>query len=481
MGCFDRVVLDDGTSLEIRADEAHLAELANRFPHQREALAKFHHIANVVMLSFPLFVISRALPAGLSRWFSRWFLGPWKHWGGKTSRQVMEQLFDDVRLQALICGQWQDTGTRPDTGTFWLTASVFRGLAMEGAAYPRGGSEEIAKALVSTIEKHGGQVLVRCPVSQVCLEPATLPSKHRVTGVALSGKWDGVVIPCETVVSSAGFYETMGDGDGYQGMLGDASPSSNTVKGLEGSNGFVMCNVSMEGGTKEELGLTAANLWYQPCMLDNEKGIFDMCRDFFNDPDVHPSPMLITFPSMKDTSWVESAENVTRHTAQILILAKPEWFSDKNGGLKDEHRSTAAPVRTDKYTQYKQRWEHESLEVLRKLFPRIDELAAAGKLTLTADVSTPLSIQHYLAKCRGQATGLDSAPARFTDDEIGAQLGQETCVEGLWMTGQDTLICGQPLVQMSGVITALRVMGPIYTTRFLFNAARVVLHRLVYC
>lgn len=98
-------------------------------------------------------------------------------------------------------------------------------------------------------------------------------------------------------------------------------------------------------------------------------------------------------------------------------------------------------------------------QVLKKLFPNIDKLVQTDQVTLTSDVSTPLSIQHYLAKCRGQATGLDGSPERFRNLKVAEELDMETQIQGLWLTGQDTLLCGQPLVQIAGVITALRMSG----------------------
>jgi hypothetical protein len=44
-----------------------------------------------------------------------------------------------------------DTGARPDRASFMLTAAVFRGVSMEGGAYPVGGSEAMALELVPVI------------------------------------------------------------------------------------------------------------------------------------------------------------------------------------------------------------------------------------------------------------------------------------------------------------------------------------------
>lgn len=41
---------------------------------------------------------------------------------------------------------------------------------MEGACYPRGGSEEMAKELVPVIESFGGRVLIRAQVEKILVE-----------------------------------------------------------------------------------------------------------------------------------------------------------------------------------------------------------------------------------------------------------------------------------------------------------------------
>lgn len=55
--------------------------------------------------------------------------------------------------------------------------------------------------------------------------------------------------------------------------------------------------------------------------------------------------------------------------------------------------------------------------------------------------------------------GLDVVPARFVDKTVVDSLGTATPVKGLWLTGQDTLLCGVPLAQASGLVTAFRVLG----------------------
>ena len=45
-------------------------------------------------------------------------------------------------------------------------------------------------------------------------------------------------------------------------------------------------------------------------------------------------------------------------------------------------------------------------------------------------------------------------------------------VDGLWLCGQDVLMCGQVLAAASGTICALRMLGPLAWLRFAFRAVR---------
>ena len=95
------------------------------------------------------------------------------------------------------------------------------------------------------------------------------------------------------------------------------------------------------------------------------------------------------------------------------------------------------------------------------------------------DVSTPLSIEHYLGANEGGAVGLDQTPQRFTDWDVVRHLDARTALPGLWLTGQDTVTCGQPIVQGAGLITALRMLGFAKAIRFLAKAAPPVVRHLV--
>ena len=67
------------------------------------------------------------------------------------------------------------------------------------------------------------------------------------------------------------------------------------------------------------------------------------------------------------------------------------------------------------------------MALLLRFYPQLE-----GAIELV-DVSTPLSIEHYLGAEGGGAVGLDQVPERFTDWSLVERLDARTPVEGLYL------------------------------------------------
>ena len=252
-----------------------------------------------------------------------------------------------------------------------------------------------------------------------------------------------------------------------------------------------MANVGLEGSA-EELGISRSSTWLQPASAANEYDSFAGIDAFQADPLGVPArmvPMGITFPSMKDTQ--PRAEPLRHHTCQILVSAPYKWFAAHMADDADEHGVGAhtsgarhAPphvTRRDerKYSELKAAWGERLTSVLHDLFP-----GTAGRVAFV-DVSTPLTIENYLRSGGGAGVGLDVTPARFVDAKEFAQLDAKFAgVPGLWLASQDSLMCGQIIAAASGLITALRILGPLRMLQFGVRAVRLllppVIHELIF-
>ena len=269
---------------------------------------------------------------------------------------------------------------------------------------------------------------------------------------------------------------------------------------VDDSCGFVMVNMGFRGSAKE-LGFTCTNSWYIPTVEGN---MFASLAEHWKDPtDVEHIPMMFTFPSMKD----HALQQGTKHTCQVikhLLLSPPPPLSSSSSLLpvspsmhaikaKSSPRSTEECRRLDSdiskwqvLIMVESKWfeqfknsdfgkRPEAYDALKKKFSdavvyRTERIfpGVKGRLDFV-DVSTPLTIEHYLKTPSGGAGGLDQTPFRFTDVEIQDLLDTRSKIPGLWLTGQDSLLLGIPLVQLAGIVTALRNLGFLRSVRFILQ------------
>jgi len=392
-------------------------------------------ISNDAMVFVKIFIALRLLPRYVQD-FCWKYLVPQRiiRSASLTAKELLPQLTKDKYLISLLCSLYIDTGARPDKATFMLTASVFRGVAMEGGCYPTGGSESMMKEIVPIIEENNGQVFIRAKVKEILIE------NGRAIGVKMDDN-KGTIIRCKKgIVSSTGYSNTFKKLISLENTTKFCIPSELSVPQ---SAGFVMCNIGIAASALD-IDVTNTNTWHIP--IQNDGDCFNPIETFFDAPLGQNSriPAFITFPSMKDKEW--SLKHPGKVSCQMLIMSDYSWFEEFKGKNDDNER-------LDGYKEIKDKWLEKCIDIFLQYFPK-----AKDKIEF-ADISTPLSIEYYLNSTRGGAVGLDVSPIRFTDPTIRRQLDPVTNIPGLYLTGQDTAICGVTLAQLSGVITAFRITG----------------------
>lgn len=412
-GVFDRVYLGpDAPAFELRHKEAHLPELYRQFPEEKATIDEFMVMSDSALMCVKLIVASKLLPLAWQPYFWRCVPDKYTVYSRATAKELLQARTSNNRLIAILCGLWVDTGARPDRASFMMTAACFRGLPLEGGCYPSGGAEEMPKHLIPIIEKHGGRVLVRARVGSIDVERrerkmlrgAQAPPILSVMGVTLS---NGTKIKAPMVISGAGYLNTV------TRLLSkdDAAAAGMPLKlpsGVKQSSGFVMVNVGIKGNAAA-LGIDNANVWYHPVqgscnrgqMDDNDMNIFPPLDNLFRQPDptkqpkggpAFDFPCMITFPSVKDAQWDDDADRACKTTCQILVLAEWAWFS--------KHEGEPHGGRSEEYETLKKAWGDQCLEKLFRFYPKTKEAV------VHCDVSTPLSIAHYLNSPQGGAVGL---------------------------------------------------------------------------
>jgi all-trans-retinol 13,14-reductase len=276
---------------KMKLNEVHLDDLYTMFPNERKAIQNYISISNNAMTYVKLLIFSRLLPKWVQTIYWSWIPSKYTTPTTMTAKELLPTLTSNKRLISLLSSMWIDTGARPDRASFVLTASVFRGISMEGGCYPRGGSQRMAEELVSVIEHFGGKVRIRATVDQILYDE----SVHTVMGVQMM---DGSQIRCTRgVVSSCGALNT------FKYLLPtEIAPALPSTLGVQQSAGFVMCNIGI-AASPSAIGATNTNTWHIP--VDSEGDAFPPLAKYFEDPlgDDSELPAFITFPSLKVCSF----------------------------------------------------------------------------------------------------------------------------------------------------------------------------------
>jgi len=472
-GAYDRVRLTRSKDAELRviSDKQVQAELRRRFPGLTKQITRYERVATQCLIAFPIWCALHAVPWTVRPCLLKALLpSAWWNYAGRSGEEVLEEIFADApdserenvrKLQGYFCGLWLDAGCTPDRVSFFMIAAVGLGFPYEGGAYPQGGTGEMGCALTQCIEDHGGSVYVRAPVGRILIDE----KNGRAVGVETTGNAGKVQLFAKTcVVSACGWRNTA------RLCKGTKFPGIDDLA-LQQGDGWVMANIGIKGSAKT-LGLECTNMELLPC--GENLSCFDGVRNYMKDPLGVPPleiPMMITFPSVKDRGYKRDgvAEEDARESCQLLCIAKTEWF----GKIPEPETGTITtpawqhPVRSPEYGVLKKKWAERLETALLAIYPQLK-----GKLGMF-DVSTPLSIEHYLPTVSGTAIGLDTNAGkgcRFTDFSVMKMLDMKTVVPSLWVTGQDSMMIGVPLAQGAGLVTAIRIAGPLRSFYFLVKS-----------
>lgn len=407
---YDRLIYPDQNYSFIAGKDNFRESLLRSFPREKKALDDYLNLIQKVRNGFARTTLAKSYSLDLSGLFDG--QGYFK----QNTYEVLKKLTQDERLISVLCGQWGDYALPPKRSSFGAHAVIAHHY-LDGGAFPIGGSSQVAKTIVHSIEKNGGKVVVATEVKKI------LVRKNQAYGVMLQ---DGTIIEGKQIVSSAGVHQT------YLNLFDQADLPEQLKKNvvrLKPSVGFFSLNLSVNRD-ESFLNHHGGNLWIYPS-YDHDRNYENYLADPLNSP---PPMFYLSFPSLKDPSWKERIG--PKSTISVLGVADYAWFE------KWEH--TQARRRDGEYEDLKEKIAQPYLKTILKIFPQFE-----GKID-HLETSSPLSMKHFASYLRGEIYGLELSPQRFRE----TWLRPKTPIKNFYLTGQDIVLNGVCGGLVSAVVTS---------------------------
>lgn len=408
--------------------------LVAAFPNERKGIEQYIALCKSVSRELQGFYLARMLPKATSFLSDTLLARSVKQYLTRSTQHVVAELTKDAKLQALLTAQWGYYGSPPDRSAFAMHALVVKHF-LHGGYYPVGGSARIAQTLLQTVADAGGWTRIYADVEEILLEG------NRAVGVRLKG---GEELRAQSVVSAAGVVPTV------QRMLPSAAKEAawaTSVADLTPAPAHVCLYVGFKGDIREA-GATAANQWFYEHWTHEAGDAWPV------EPGKKPDrcPVLyVSFPSLKDPALAN--DPAAKHTAEIVTFVKYDDFV----AWKDKRWRR----RGQDYEAFKKDLSEMMLKQLCERLPKLKDMVAF------AELSTPLSTEHFVRPAKGSIYGLEPTPRRFSND----WLRPRSPIDGLYFAGADMTSVGVIGAMMGGVLGATAV-APVDVGRFLAKHGR---------
>jgi len=420
--------LDDAYDIAISGNERYnfvsswkrlKKELKMSFPDDELAIEKYFSTCHyTVKYIFPLYLALKMLPETLFN-VGEWLFSRQLSIINKTTKEVLDSITSNQKLQGVLTYHYGDYGETPSRGSFLMNALIACHYR-SGAYYPVGGPLKISENISAVIEKWGGKVLVRAPVSSILIDDTS----NRAYGVVVKGKQ----ILAKSVVSSVGVPTTFMKliPQSHQSLV---SKYIDIMKNDEevASNISLMSMFVGISDPDSSLNLPKSNYWIHNSW-DHDQNMSDYRSDPFKIP-----AMFISFSSAKDPTYNQ------RHLGkQVALVIGPCSYQDvaQFEGDRVKHRSK-------EYVAMKVKWEEMFKKTLLEHFPQLE-----GKIEYK-ELGTALTNDYYLGTHKGAVYGLAHTPKRFAQ----YWLRNKTPVKNLYLSGQ-VVCCGVTGALVGGYMCA---------------------------
>jgi all-trans-retinol 13,14-reductase len=434
---YDAFEFPDGFKIDFPDSPKQFREnLVRAFPREQAAIDGYLAKVNEVSRAMKGYYLARTAPRGLRRVADALLAGPARRAFMQPAGEVIDGLTQDPRLRAVLTAQWGYYGVTPAKASFAIQALVAKHF-MHGGYYPVGGSAAIADELLGAVARAGGWTRIVADVETIVVE------RGRARGVRLKG---GEELRAPVVVSATGVLATV-----LRLLPAEQrdAPWCRDVAALRPAAAHVCLYHGLEGDLRAAGG-GAANQWFYETWSCEEDAWRVAWREASEGGESAPlprAPVLYTsFPSLKDPSHDPGPRRL--HTAEVVTFVPWEAF--------EPWRDSRWHRRGEEYERFKARLQTSMLEQV------LERLPGLRPLVRHAELSTPLSTEHFCRPVEGSIYGLAPTPERFRTP----WLRPRSEIPGLFFAGSEVATCGVIGAMMGGVLAAVAA-EPVRALRYI--------------
>jgi prolycopene isomerase len=384
------VAMPDGFRLTLKTSKDQvISELQERFPHEKEGIERFFDLvysyANQMLAAF-YFKDPDPSREKYPILYSHAF---------KPAIDVLDELFSDPLLKAVVSVYWGFLGLPPTRLSFAYLAMLFFVFIEFKPFHLKGGSQALSNGLINRFLSSGGTVRFNCGAKKIIVEDGA------VKGVITE---DGDHIPANHVISNASQVST------YVQLIDPENVPNETLREMRGRtlspSAFVMfvgfdCEAS-------QLGITDSTTF-----LMANTDITDRNLDRMQRLDIDDELMVLSCYDVADPDF--SPPGTCQANIVTLKYGDP-WLR----------------VPPSDYHRVKYRCGEAMLRRVEDIFPdvrkHIEEL----------EVATPLTHMRYLGHPNGAIYGFE----QYTKDSLFFQPGRFSPIGGLYFASGWTGDCG---------------------------------------
>jgi len=384
------VSMPDGFRIGLKPDkERVIAELKERFPHEQDAIDTFFHLvyayANQMLATF-FFKDPSPTREKYPEMYAYAF---------KTAADVLNDLFGDPLLKAVISVYWGYIGLPPDRLAFPYLAMIFFTYIEFKPFHIKGGSQALSNVIANAFLSHGGTVRYNCGVEKILVEDGT------VKGVVTR---DGERIGSRFVVSNASQVST------YVGLMDPEQVPDGVTREMRGrslspSAFTLFAGFDCEPGT---LGFREPTNF-----LLRDLDISDRTLGKMGELEIGNQPIVLSCYDVADPDF--SPKGACQ--ANIVTL---------------KYGRTWLKVPPREYYRVKFQCAEEILERVEEIYPGIR--AHMEEL----EVATPLTHMRYLGHPEGAIYGYE----QYVKDSMFFQPGRYSPIHGLYFASGWVGDCG---------------------------------------